>query len=286
MTKRLSFAHRCQRPDSVSTAEPAECSRHSRSNTWSRTTWSRASWRLAILLAFLCSCQAARGQYEDGYHPLHHNMPPGQAAGWLNAIRGYSPVWLQPVRVELPTEGTVSVYSSSPEPLGQASTPAQFSINAGHLYRLRIADMPEFPGMEVYPSVELLDHLHPPVGLEQNYPIPVVFTTEDIRLALAGQLVTRVVYLEQPQLAAAMDPLRREIPQTVAPADNALQEADRLGRPMAIVRIGGRIPSGPDMPLSFFGTGGAVVMYQAPASQDGTVRLFDPGRQPSAMVKR
>ena len=87
-----------------------------------------------------------------------------------------------------------------------------------------------------------------PEGRAADYPIPVVLTEADIREAIDGRMVTRVVYLEQPQLAAMLDPLRREIPQSVNPADNALQEADRLGRPMIIVRIGGRTPSGDYMP--------------------------------------
>lgn len=217
-------------------------------------------------------------QIGDLHHPLHHRLPQGQAAAWMNTVRGYDPTWLQPIRVELPTEGTVSVYSASPQPALSVSTPAQFSVNPGHWYRLRIADMPEFPGLEVYPSVEILDHLHPPVGREQDYPIPVVLTADDIRQALQGQMVTRVIYLEQPQLAAGFDPLRREVPHSVANRDNALEEADRLGRPMLIIRVGGRIPSGPDMHPAFFGSGGFV---DAPAHAGSAVptaqRSMNPG---------
>ncbi len=239
------------------------------------------------LLALLCCCSATQAQ-QQGYHPMHHNMPPGQAAAWLNSIRGYNPGWLQPLRVELPTSATISVYSAGPEPVGHLTSPAQFSVNAGHYYRLRLADMPEFPGAEVFPTIELLDHLHPPAGLEHDFPIPIVFSTDDIRLALDGQLVTRVVYLEQPQLASTRDPLRSEIPQSVSPADNALHAADRLGRPMAIVRIGGRIPMGPNMPLSYYGTGGAVDLNpvrSAPAPA-GVARLSNAAQSGAAMVRR
>lgn len=235
------------------------------------------------LLKLVCFWMIASGVFgmsvpakaqDPGYHPLNHRMPPGQAAAWMNTIHQYDPTWLQPIRIELPTEGSVSVYSASPQPAGILASPAQFSVNAGHWYRLRIADMPEFPGMEVYPSVEILDHLHPPLGREQDYPIPVVLTAEDIRLALAGQMVTRVIYLEQPQLAAGYDPLRRDMPQSIANRDNALQEADRLGRPMLIVRVGGRIPTGPNVPPMFFGTGGALDFPAAPvASGNATARL-------------
>lgn len=207
------------------------------------------------------------------YHPLNHRMPPGMAAGMLNAVRGYNPAVLQPVRVELPTEGLVSVYSASTEPYGIIQSPAQFSINAGHVYRLKLAELPELPGAEIYPSIELLDHLHPPAGMEHDFPVPVVFALDDLKLAMRGQLVTRVIYLEQPSMAQQLDPLRRELPQSVSPAENALKEADRLGRPIAIVRIGGRMPSPGDNTQFFFGTGGSVDMTTVRSKGDGFVRM-------------
>ncbi len=236
--------------------------------TVSRTLMTQTAGMWLTAAGLMLADGTATAQESAYHHPLHHRLPPGQAAAWMNTIRNYDPAWLQPIRIELPSEGTVSVFSASPQPALSLTTPAQFSVNPGHWYRLRIADMPEFPGLEVYPSVEILDHLHPPVGREQDYPIPVVLTADDIRQALQGQMVTRVIYLEQPQLAAGYDPLRREVPHSVANRDNALEEADRLGRPMLIIRVGGRIPSGPDMHPAFFGSGGFV---DAPASGGSSV---------------
>lgn len=234
----------------------------------------RMAFRCWVIALMVHACSSTvKAQINNGYyHPINQHMPPGQAAAWLNAARGYNPSWVQPVRIELPTEGQVGIYSASSDPTGILPSPAQFGVNAGHVYRLRIADMPEFPGEEVFPSIEILDHLHPPVGQENDFPIPIVFSKDDLRLAIDGKMVTRVIYLEQPQLAQTLDPLRREVPQSVLPRDNALQEADRLGRPLVIVRIGGRVP-GPGVAPSFFGTGGAVDLrpVQTPV-KDATVR--------------
>ena len=106
-------------------------------------------------------------------------------------------------------------------------------------------------------------------------------------MALDGQLVTRVIYLEQPQLAQQLDPLRREMPQSVAPSMNALHQADRLGRPMVIVRIGGRRPAANTTSAAFFGTGGAVKVSK-PESGPGMVRLNNlrPGNNDRSIVKR
>lgn len=223
---------------------------------------------------------AAAQNRDDHYHPLSENSPPGQAAGWLNYLRNYDPSWLQPMAIEIPGGGTVEVYSGSDVAVGAAQSPALVAANAGHLYRFHISSMPAFPGVDLYPTVELLDHLHPPEGRANEFPIPIILTDENIRAAIQGQLVTRVIYLEQPQIAQVIDPLRREIPQSVTPAENALKEADRLGRPMAIIRIGGRRPS-PGAPMSFYGTGGAVQIRAPAAPQTGqdaaVVRMRQPG---------
>jgi hypothetical protein len=137
----------------------------------------------------------------------------------------------------------------------------------GHLYRLRLTELPEFPAAEFYPTIELLDRLHPPAGQEFKYPIPVVFTADDLKLAASGALVTRVIYLERPQTAASDDPLRRERPQTVAPGDNAIAAAEMHGRPLAIVRIGGRVPVDGQAPPFFFGSGGPATAAPEPAPE-------------------
>lgn len=246
----------------------------------------RATLQLAVITVVAGLSSTAVGQQGDYFQPLNEKMMPGFAADTLARVRHYDPSWLQPVRVELPTAGTVSVYSATPEPNAMLASPAQFSVNAGHIYRLRIADMPEFPGVEVYPSIEILDRMHPPDCRAADYPIPVVLTEADIREAIDGHMVTRVVYLEQPQLAAMFDPLRREIPQSVNPADNALQEADRLGRPMIIVRIGGRTPSGDYMPYMYYGSGGGFDAGESIPINTGVVKLSDKRRSKTSVASR
>lgn len=228
-----------------------------------------------LTLAVLTAPAAATAQVGEYHEPLNEKLPPGFTAATLARVRQYDPFWMQPVRVELPTAGTVSIYSASPDPLATITAPAQFSVNAGHIYRLRVSEMPEFPGVELYPSIEIIDRLHPPVGTAANYPIPVVLSAADIQQAIDGQMVTRIIYLENPRRAALVDPLRRQTPLTVSPTDNALQEAGNLGRPMVIVRIGGRTPSGLDMPVSFFGSGGAFDLGETVAVNTGVVKLSD-----------
>ena len=232
-----------------------------------------------LFAAFAVSRTATAQNPADApyYQPLNDRLPPGYNAEILERVRRDDAHWLQPVRVEVPTTAQVSAYSAAPEPLLTGDAPAQFSVSTGHLYRLRLAEMPEFPGLELFPSIEILDRLHPPEGLKESYPIPIVFDEADLRAAAEGLLVTRVIYLERPQIAASGDPLRSERAQTVAPGGNAIDLAARHGRPMVIVRIGGRVPSGPDSPPLFFGTGGPLVAGEPVANDAGVARI--PRRQ-------
>ena len=55
-------------------------------------------------------------------------------------------------------------------------------------------------------------------------------------------MVTKVVYLEQPQFAVTGDLAPALLNRMMPPDRNLLIEADRLGRPMILVRLGGRTP--------------------------------------------
>ncbi len=93
--------------------------------------------------------------------------------------------------------------------------------------------------------IEVVGHLHRPVNIDPaKYPIRVAFNQDDLDDALdRGRLVTKVIYLEDPDSAI---PLRMAKDQvgvlTISPAEPPLQVASGLGRPMAIVRLGGANP--------------------------------------------
>jgi uncharacterized repeat protein (TIGR01451 family) len=126
-------------------------------------------------------------------------------------------------------------------------------VGVGFVYRLKISGMPEFPGAEFYPTIEILDCIHPPRGREYDFPVTISFSSDEIESVVNGRLVTKVIYLEQPQLAPTGD-LTQALLNRMLPADrNLLIEADRIGRPMILVRLGGRTPSTTHPDFTFFG---------------------------------
>ena len=71
----------------------------------------------------------------------------------------------------------------------------------GSVYRLRVTNIPLQEGLEVFPTIEVIDRLYPPVGQEFRFPIPIELTQEELEMALDGKFVTRVIYLEEPDAA-------------------------------------------------------------------------------------
>lgn len=202
------------------------------------------------------------------YQPLNQNMPAGVNAYWSGALGKATPPYFQPVRVDLPTTGRVTVYHGPTHTPYEVENSRPFAFLVGHTYRIRIAGMPEHPGVELYPTVEVLDRLHPPPGQELNFPIPLQFTEQEIDAALSGRLVTKVVFLEQPNLAPPREQESTIPTPEFPPSVNILAEADRVGRPMAILRLGSRVPWAGEDNTWFYGPGAPVYIPQPPKSDD------------------
>ena len=223
----------------------------------------------ALFLSVLVTTPAAAQvvpRYE-GFSPLDSRHSPGMAARFMDLSGQAQPAWFQPIRIDVEDGAEVSIYHARPVQAQAFASPAQLSVIVGHTYRLRIRNLPELPGVELFPTIEVIGRLHPPKGQEHEYPIPVHIDRKDIDLAIEGNLVTRVVYLEQPQFAAPFeldDPSTRN--RDVEAAANALEEADRYGRPVLVLRMGGRLPSVTGEPLSFYGTGGPIARSTPPAA--------------------
>jgi hypothetical protein len=180
-------------------------------------------------------------------------LPPG-AIGAQQLLRGGPlPGYFQPVEIKAPEGALVSLAIDGQFDVPQAA-PFKVGMLIAPVYRLRVTQIPNHTGQEVYPTVEIINRIYPPVGEEFRFPIPIVLTQAELELALAGKFVTRVVYLEDPQQALPLAPAPDDQQYfEVRPSDDPLEVADRLGRPVAIIRLGGRLPdaAGPDSKFLF-----------------------------------
>lgn len=136
------------------------------------------------------------------------------------------------------------------EPL---DAPVAVGMMVGAVYRVRVTNIPYLPGEELYPTIEVIGRINAPQGREHRFPIPIVLDEVDLRQAVDGALVTRVIYLEENEIAEPLTaPKKGQRVTNVGPSDNALQVADQMGQPVAILRIGSRVPSSLEGDLSQF----------------------------------
>lgn len=219
-------------------------------------------------LASLPQIGLAQGPAGSRYFPLDQNTPPGVAGQWTTAARRGVRCAMQPIRVELPEDQGVVSFYPRPDASGVAlPAPAYAAIQVGNVYRLKIEKLPDYPGVELYPTVELLDRLHPPAGRELEFPVPITITNEEIQAVLDGRMVTKVIYLEQPDRADATRPTNASRTILAGPRENILGLADEAGRPMAILRMGSRTPDSRQPEPSFFGYGAPIQFPSAPAKE-------------------
>jgi uncharacterized repeat protein (TIGR01451 family) len=121
-------------------------------------------------------------------------------------------------------------------------SPLQAGLLIGCDYRLRLSGIPFHPGKELFPTVTLIARTYPPQGQELDFPIIINLTLEDLELALAGRYMTRVVYLEDPKSALPIQTGGDEQLSHDIRGGDPVAIAKTLGLPVAIVRIGGRVP--------------------------------------------
>ncbi|MGA7500953.1 MAG: DUF11 domain-containing protein, partial [Isosphaeraceae bacterium] len=157
---------------------------------------------------------------------------------------------VQVVRFQGPSGLRVEVLAPEPSPApigdGDGDGIATVGLQRGVGYRLRLSNITERPGVELFPVIEVVGHLHRPREISPaKYPIRIVFTDEELwDVVDRGRLVTKVIYLEEPEQAIPIKVSKDQIPVvTLNPTEQPLKVAEALGRVMAIVRIGGRRPT-------------------------------------------
>ena len=266
---------------------------------------SRVAGELTIvLLVVLCLAgyPLAGGGWaqEPAVHYWHQGVMPPGAIGSRQLQRG-GPLagFFQPVEIKAPPGVSISLAVANQ--FGPAEkAPRRVGLLIGSVYRLRVTNipLPQAEGMEVFPTIEIIDRTYAPADQQVRFAIPVEIASQDIELAMQGKFVTRVIYLEDPHNALPIglgSPLREgrlagggdsQSWFEVAPGRDPLAVADELGRPVAILRLGGRVPGqGPDSNF-YFGSPAWVAYPPRTAAQAKPVRETAPARPAAPAEKK
>lgn len=211
---------------------------------------------IILMMFWMLGLTTILSAQQPGVHYWDQGSVPPGAIGTRQLTRGGPlPGFFQPVEIKSPVGASLSLASEGRFDESQSDT-RKVGLLIGAVYRLRVTGIRFAEGLEVFPTIEVIDRTYAPVGMELRFPIPIELTEEELKMALDGKYVTRVIYLEDPRNAL---PVRESSKSQswfeVQPGQDPVAVADSLGRPVAILRIGGRVPEmseSPD-PKFFFG---------------------------------
>jgi len=181
--------------------------------------------------------------------PAQHIMEPGPGVGGPGpGVIGYAPVAPVPtVSSQIAFVGPEGMYvqwdvtapgTFDSEPL---VCPGRFDFPQGAIYRLKLTNIPGRPGVELYPTLEVAPSLPRTEAFLAHNAIPIIFTPEDFDQVLAGNFVTKVIYLPDPQYQElALAGVETLVSTRLDPGVDPIEEADRRGSILAIVRLGNK----------------------------------------------
>jgi hypothetical protein len=200
----------------------------------------------ALIVVTCFSAATLQAQMPKKHFQLSGNMAPGVAADISRLANPALSTHMQPVQVIVPKLSSIEVGMDEGYVQVNASK-VSVGMFVGPVYRFKVTGIAQNFGKDLYPSIEILDKLNPPKGMENDFPVQVVITQDDLLQALNGNMVTKVIYLEDPDGAFPQKHLPDQQPSfDIGGSEDPMSAARSMGRPMAILRMGSRIPMAND----------------------------------------
>lgn len=121
----------------------------------------------------------------------------------------------------------------------QLVTPARYNFVQGSTYRLKLSGIPGREGVTLYPSLQVYpSHPSTDAYLSHNS-VPIELTQEDLDQVESNNFVTKVIYLPDARFQElAIANVETLVSTRLDPGVDPVQEADKRGTIMAVVRIG------------------------------------------------
>jgi len=185
--------------------------------------------------------------------PVAMMMPQGPAAAGMSIQAVFSnPKGMQ---IDLDTTGNRSYSGKKITAPGHHDF--QVGVN-GNMVRMKLSEIPGRPGEERFPTIEVAPINPRTAAYLDHNAVPVQFTNEDFDQVAAGNYVTKVIYLPDPEFQdLALANVETLVSTRLNPGDDPIVEADRRGSIMAIIRMGNKFekPNDPSAaaPAAFYG---------------------------------
>jgi hypothetical protein len=176
--------------------------------------------------------------------------------------------------------------------------PGRSNFQQGGIYRLKLTNIPNREGVELYPTLEIGPATPRTEAFLAHNALPVQFTPEDFDQVLSGNFVTKVIYLPDPEFQElALAGVETLVSTRLEPGVDPVVEADRRGAILGIIRLGNKdveaaggmgfgggemIPQGVIVPANF--QGGPVPYAASPVAYGGPGGHLASGGYPAVML--
>ncbi len=160
----------------------------------------------------------------------------------------------------------------------QLDMPGRYNFAQAAIYRLKVSSITGRPGVEIYPSIEVVpSNVKTDAFLSHNV-VPVEFTDEDFDQINAGHYITKVIYLPDAQYQSLAGGAEELSSTRLEPGVDPIAEAMRRGHILLVVRVGSinlDVPNSP--PINAPGQYGAPQGGPAPMAPGGGAPPVPPG---------
>ena len=183
--------------------------------------------------------------------------PPGAVAAVGALTGGPSPVsrpseprCASPAPTECASPGSRRRPTAGPASAPQyLETPGRYNFLQAAIYRLKLSDIPNRPGVELYPTLEVVPGNAKTATFLAHSAVPVTFTEEDFNQVAAGNYLVKVIYLPDPQFQdLAATGTDEVISSRLEPGVDPIAEAHRRGSILLVVRLGNIDLEAPNTP--------------------------------------
>jgi hypothetical protein len=216
--------------------------------------------------------------------------PPGAVAA-VGALTGgaTTPFAVQRTSVRFVGPAGMKVTWYAPSADGRAGfgpqyleAPGRYNFTQAAIYRLKLSDIADLPGVELYPTIEVVPANARTTTFLAHSAVPVSFTTEDFQQVASGNFLVKVIYLPDPQyqdLAGAG--LEEIVSSRLEPGVDPIAEAHKRGCILLVVRLGNIDLEAPNTPAMDAPAPWASQQHQFPG---GPMLSPPPGMMPPGMV--
>jgi hypothetical protein len=158
--------------------------------------------------------------------------------------------------------------------------PGRYNFLQASIYRLKLSSIEKRPGLEIYPTLEVVPGNHKTEAFLAHSAVPLEFTDEDFQEVADGKYLVKVIYLPDPQFQElAATGIGEVISTRLEPGADPILEAQRRGCILLVIRMGNVDQEAPNTPpLDSRGSAGGMPHgMTAPG-------MMPPGMVPPGMV--